>query len=174
MTHRNSTTYQTNFSWNDGSEEWLKTFCIGRTLNFPCGVSKVGDIRADIDPQVKPDIVADFFDPFKTFKEGEFDTVICDPPYKVYVSGKNRFRWENDIGRLAKKRVMFSTPLVRLKIVGNWKKSYYINEQGGALFLRVWQIFDRVDSLTNINVGVSLDSNKRNERGASDAPAPGE
>lgn len=37
--------YQVNWSWNKDVDKWLRKISIGRTLNFPCGMSKVGDVK---------------------------------------------------------------------------------------------------------------------------------
>ena len=80
-------TYQVNWSWNkDIDFLLLKKFKDKTILNFPCGRSKIGT-RADIDPSVNPDIIADLFN--FDFKPNSFDVVICDPPFKYY----NRFKW---------------------------------------------------------------------------------
>lgn len=131
--------YQANWSWDRETDYWLSKMCIGKTLNFPCGMSKVGDVRADIDKSVNPDVIADLNNPFKTFKRFEFDTVICDPPFSMF----NKHKWYIRLKDLAKKRVIFCTPLFAIKYGGDWKKEYFISEQPSRFFIRVWQIFDR-------------------------------
>lgn len=144
MTFERIQTYQPNWSWNRHTERWLSSMCLGKTLNFPCGQSKIGDVRADIDKSVNPDIIADLKQPLKTFKRLEFDTVICDPPFSMY----NKHKWYIQLQDLAKKRIIYATPMFRVYLPkGLWKKSYFITEQNGNFFIRLWQIFDRkIDS----------------------------
>lgn len=132
--------YQVNWSWDRHTDRWLKSMCIGRTLNFPCGMSRVGDIRADLDKTTKPDVIADLLHPFLTFKRCQFDTVICDPPFEMFVKRK----WIPPISDLARKRLILSTPNYRILLKrAIWKKQYYITEQSSTFFIRHWQIFDR-------------------------------
>ncbi len=133
--------YQVNWSWNKDTERWLESMSKGRTLNFPCGMSQVGDVRADLDKKVNPDIIADLKDPYKTFKRHEFDTVICDAPFSMF----NKHKWYIQLQDLAKKRVIFCTPLFAIRLGKGWKKHYHITEQAGMFFIRIWQIFDRLD-----------------------------
>ena len=111
----------------------------GYTLNLPCGKSLVGNVRADIDPQFRPDVVCDLRRP--PFKPGSFDTVICDPPFSLY----NRFAWAWTIIRLARRKAMFSCPPVRMNFGKRWEKEWWIIEgwKGwtGARYVRMWQVF---------------------------------
>ena len=133
--------YQANWSWGEVTDKWLQSLCIGQTLNFPCGMSQVGNIRADIDPTVKPDIIADLREPQKHFKPLTFDTVLCDPPYSMY----NKFLWITKLSELTRKRIIMATPLVSLYLgKKNWKKTIYIVDQGKKFF-RVFQVFDRLN-----------------------------
>ena len=53
----------------------------GYTLNCPCGDSKLGDVRADLDP-IQSNI--DKVDMHKLpYPDNTFDTVIQDPPWKI-------------------------------------------------------------------------------------------
>ena len=132
--------YQPNWSWDDRTEDWLRAQCIGRTLNFPCGKSQVGDVRADADPSLEPDVIADLYKPYDKFERGEFDTVVCDPPFSYY----NRQRWIAPLSQLARKRFILSSPMnISLKR-GVWKKSLYVTIERGKFFIRVWFIFDRI------------------------------
>ena len=67
-------TYRLNFSWDKDTEDWLRHQKKGSTLNICCGMSRVGDIRADLDKTVDPDIVCDVHYP--PFRANSFDTVI--------------------------------------------------------------------------------------------------
>jgi hypothetical protein len=137
--------YQVNWSWDRDTHKWLRSMCIGRTLNFPCGMSLLGDVRADLDETTKPDIIADLQKPFMNFKKGEFDTVICDPPFSMY----SKRKWINRIADLARKRLILSTPNYAIYLKKSiWKKQYYITEQKTGMFMiRHFQIFDRTNEL---------------------------
>lgn len=145
--------YRVNWSWDRHTEKWLRTMCIGKTLNFPCGKSYLGDVRADLDESVNPDVMADLLKPFDSFKRGEFDTVICDPPFEMFVKRK----WIPPISDLARKRLILSTPNYRIMLKkAIWEKQYYITEQSSTFFIRHWQVFDRkVQQISNLEVDVS-------------------
>lgn len=135
-------TYKTEYSWNMQTEYWLKTKTIGFALNFPCGKSNVGNVRCDIDRRVSPDIIASYTNP--PFKARSFDTVICDPIFKDYYRFPRVFI--NEMAKLARKRLIFSSPLVRIspkrKCFSNYVKSMVITDEK-TLQLRLWQIFDK-------------------------------
>jgi hypothetical protein len=144
-------TFKPNWEWDRNTEEWLKSICIGYTLNFPCGNSYIGDVRADIDPNVKPDVIANLKDPFKTFKKLQFDTVVCDPPFEYY----NKLGWVHNLSKLARKRLILFTPAIPIFLNKSvWKKSYYILEsrKGRIGFMRIVQVFDRM-ALLEIDQG---------------------
>ena len=137
--------YQPNWSWDDHIEARLKKLCIGRTLNFPCGMSQIGDVRADIDPNTNPDVIADIMKPFETFKKFEFDTVLCDPPFKYF----NKTGWVHEISKLAKKRVIFCSPNVAIHLKNRvWRKEYLICEKKAVFFfIKIFQIFTRSNKM---------------------------
>lgn len=140
--------YQPNWSWNDDTDKWLKNMCVGYTLNFPCGMSKVGDVRADLDPTTNPDFLLDLTQP-KTwgFQRGQFDTIICDPPFNM-LSDFSRNKFIHVFSDLARKRIIFSLPLVDIKISSRiWNSTYYITKQSSAFFIRLWQVLDRINSV---------------------------
>lgn len=69
--------------WHDPKKVNLlvKKFITGYSLNLPCGMSKLCSIRADIDQNVKPDVVTDMYNP--NFSNNLFDTIYCDPPWNI-------------------------------------------------------------------------------------------
>jgi len=131
--------YQVNWSWNKKTDKWLQKMCIGRTLNFPCGMSKVGDVRADLDPSVKPDVIADLLNPIKwPWKRLEFDTVVCDPPFSFY----SKFKWIFRLRDLTKRRIILSTPAMDIRLGKQWKREIWATSQCTIhTILRLWQIF---------------------------------
>lgn len=141
--------YLAKWSWNQHTEKVIRSLCIGETLNFPCGASRIGNVRADIDPKVSPDIIADLRRPFEHFKKAQFDTVLCDPPFSFF----GRLAWIMPLADLCRRRLILCTPLVDVKLSRKyWRKSYFITEEG-RIMLRVWQVFDK-NELSFVN-GVS-------------------
>lgn len=67
--------------WESELEELIKQKMNGYTLNVPCGTSKLGNVRVDLDPQHNPDYIADMRK--LPFENNTFDTVISDPPWNL-------------------------------------------------------------------------------------------
>lgn len=113
----------------DYFDYWLDNFTKdGRTLNVCCGTSKIGDVRLDtaktIPVKIKNEIVliptarteyGDMFD-LTMFRDNEFDYVYCDPLFKFYTSGENRFRWQFELFRLSKKALITRRPKVTVNM----------------------------------------------------------
>ena len=135
-------TYRLNFSWDKDTEDWLRHQKKGSTLNICCGMSRVGDIRADLDRTIDPDIVCDVHYP--PFRANSFDTVICDPPFSIY----NRFRWLHGLARLVRYRLILSNPSTVINLRrGRWTKTLYATESASGKwtrFLRLWTFFDKI------------------------------
>jgi len=138
--------YQAKWHWSKEEEQLVKSLCIGYTLNFPCGTSQIGDIRADKDKSVNPDVVADLRAPEFHFKKQQFDTVVCDPPFSFYALDKIPY-WIYGIMDLAKKRVIFRAPLVNLQLPKkNWKRDYFITIVPSALSLNMFHVYTFTNS----------------------------
>ena len=76
--------------WNDKVSDFVKERVKGYSLNICAGLSKIGDVRVDLDPQDRSVIKGDFKK--LKFKDNTFDTVISDPPGKlVTMIGGNLF-----------------------------------------------------------------------------------
>jgi len=75
--------------------QWLKDivkeYLKPKSLNLCCGMSKFGDVRVDIDPKVKPDVVADMWDINKMFDRASFDSIYCDPVWEA-IPIKKRYK----------------------------------------------------------------------------------
>ena len=67
--------------WNNSVEEFVKSRMAGHTLNACAGLSTLGDVKLDLDPQDKSIIKGDMRD--LPFANNTFDTVIQDPPWKI-------------------------------------------------------------------------------------------
>lgn len=125
------------WSWDEGTEEWIKGMLIGYSLHLCCGNSKIGDVRMDILKRLKPDIVGDLF--HLPFRPLSFDTVLVDPPFNYYF----KVGWCYTVSDLARKRVIFSTPTTILRLKPSvWDKKVYAIDDG-KMFMRIFQIFDR-------------------------------
>ena len=67
--------------WNDKVSDFVKERVKGYSLNICAGLSKIGDVRVDLDPEDRSVIKGDFKK--LKFKDNTFDTVISDPPWKI-------------------------------------------------------------------------------------------
>jgi len=128
---------KSNWSWGDTMDKKLirKTRPYF-TLNFPCGRSKAGDIRADIDKEHKPDVIADLKNP--PFKPGSFEVLICDPPYSMF----NRFKWLLPLKDLCTKFMILSTPKL-CPIFKGFKRVVWYSVANDKLFLRPWILYSK-------------------------------
>lgn len=68
--------------WRFSEESLIHRLLKGRVLHVCCGRSQVGDIRVDLDPDLRPDVVADMF--YLPFRRGFFDTAVMDPPWEQW------------------------------------------------------------------------------------------
>ena len=71
------------FMWEDEIEDFVKERMKGYTLNVPCGTSKLGDIRLDVDPKMSMREAFNFFKDKIPYPKNTFDTVISDPPWHI-------------------------------------------------------------------------------------------
>lgn len=113
---------------------------VGSMLNFPCGQSTLGDLRADIDPSVNPDIIADIEDP--PFADESFDTVYCDPPYSMHAFDRNQ--WALRLWDIAAERLILQTT-TQVYRFPNAKRQIYLADRRGTMVMQVIQVFDRRD-----------------------------
>lgn len=68
-------------TWEKEVSEFIASRFQGYSLNVPCGSSKLGSIRLDIDPAVAPDKVADMNK--LPFPDCVFDVGVQDLPWKL-------------------------------------------------------------------------------------------
>jgi len=69
--------------WPDSVERFIREKVPdGRTLNAPCGQSRIGDVLVDAEPQSEEVIEGDMYELTEQFGECSFDCVISDPPWK--------------------------------------------------------------------------------------------
>lgn len=129
-------------------QRWLeRELFVGETLNFPCGQSQVGDVRADIDPDNDPDVIADLLEPLEAFSTREFDTVYCDPPFSLYGYRDGVF-WPKELYQIADKRLILQTPKNRVVLSGAEKQWRICEPKPGSpsTGVMLFQVFDRPDS----------------------------
>lgn len=131
--------------WGDpvGVKRWLRDHMFkGEVLNFPCGGSEIGDVRADLDREHDPDLVADLHN--LPFQEQSFDTVYCDPPYHFY--GGEQYYFINPLWDLCRERLIFQTNKVTIRVKGADKSIYTLETKGHNPTLLIFQVFDRPDT----------------------------
>jgi len=108
--------------WPEAVESFLQTLLVGRTLHVCCGKSLLGDVRLDIDPLNGPDLLCDASDMRGVVGDGEFDTVLCDPPYN------GKFQWNHDLlselARVASLRIVFQHWFIPANMNGGYKKAF--------------------------------------------------
>jgi len=71
------------FLWEKEIEDFVKKHIKGYSLNVPCGKSKLGDERLDIDPNLSMREAYDMFKNKLPYGDSVFDTIISDPPWKM-------------------------------------------------------------------------------------------
>jgi len=71
------------FRWEKEIEDFIEERIRGYSLNIPCGKSKLGDEKLDIDSKLSMREAYNFFKDKIPFDDNTFDTVISDPPWKM-------------------------------------------------------------------------------------------
>lgn len=134
--------------WPESIEVFLPSLFVGRTLHVCCGKSMLGDVRLDLDPGNYPDIICDAANMRGVIGDGEFDTVLCDPPYN------GKFQWNHslleELARVASRRIVFQHWFIPANKDGRYKKAhrFHLSEtyvwQGQAYFGRaqIISVFD--------------------------------
>jgi hypothetical protein len=113
---------------------FLSREMVGRTLNVCSGTDRSGHVRVDVAMTMRPDILADVH--FLPFTSKAFDTVICDPPFKMF----SRLRWLTELRRLAKRKVIVCTPNVLIRLGHGWTRKIWCID-AHSMFMRIWQSF---------------------------------
>ena len=73
--------FKKSMTWEEDVSAFIASRLQGYSLNIPCGSSKLGSVRLDIDPTVSPDKVADMNK--LPFPDCVFDSGVQDPPWKL-------------------------------------------------------------------------------------------
>ncbi len=129
--------FKINWTWGSKTELWTKHMLKNRTiLNIPCGKSQVGNIRADIDPTIKPDLVCDIH--ALPFRPQSFDAVLCDPPFSLY----NKWKWVNRLSHIAKRNLLLSIP-ASIPYLKGFKKELYATIHKSNFFVRYWVFYTK-------------------------------
>lgn len=114
---------------------------VGSVLHVPCGTSDVGDVTVDICTQA--DVRADFNQ--LPFRSKSFDTVLSDPPW---INPKNwDMRWTNELGRIAKKKIVVRSGSFFYTIARPWKlkRSWFVVKHGTSV-INMWYVWELEDS----------------------------
>jgi len=81
MVVRSKYLYKKNWHQPQIVTDLVKKYLKSPSLNICCGISELGDLKADISLDVGAEILVDAF---KTpFKYNSFQTVYCDPPWNL-------------------------------------------------------------------------------------------
>lgn len=106
--------------WPESIESFLVGLLIGRTLHVCCGKSRLGNVRLDMYEE-SADIRCDAADMRGYVADGEFDTVLCDPPYN------GKFQWNHnllsELARVASVRIVFQHWFIPATHRGLYKKA---------------------------------------------------
>lgn len=130
--------------WADSGDttKWVRQNLLkGEVLNFPCGSSQLGDVRADIDPEVNPNLIADIQN--NPFDDESFDTVYCDPPYSMHAFDK--VQWALDLWDIARDRLILQTTTEVYRFNNSTRRVYLADKRQSRCF-QVFQVFDRENS----------------------------
>jgi hypothetical protein len=111
----------TKLLWPAQVERKIESLLVGRSLHICCGLSLLGDVRLDLNPDVSPDFVHDASNMKDLFEDDSFDTVFADPPYN------GKFQWNHDLlselSRIASKRIIFQHWVIPVNARGRYKKA---------------------------------------------------
>lgn len=126
--------YHPEYIHADYLEYYLEDFTKdGTLLNMCCGDSKLGDIRSDINKKSNRNTNIDLFKVLEHYEEESFDYVYCDPPFRFYTAGPNRFRWQFDLFKLCKIALITRRPKVTVNMPSKYH-DYVIAEDSRPSF----------------------------------------
>lgn len=135
--------------WPEEVEEFIQTLLIPTSLHLCCGKSKLGDVRVDLhEPTADINLDATH----TGFADGQFESVLCDPPYN------GQFQWNHDllseISRIAQQRIIFQHWFIPADPNGQWKKWHRFKLSAAYIWqprtyfgrVQVISVFDAVDA----------------------------
>lgn len=136
--------------WSESIEDVLDSLLVGYSLHACCGLSKLGNVRLDLDENNNPDVICDASN--MPFSDNSFDTILCDPPYN------GKFQWNHDLlselARIARERIIFQHWFIPANKFGLYKKAqekFQLTQvyvwQGQAYFGRaqIVSVFDKIE-----------------------------
>ena len=92
---------QPKWVFNDNLKRWFSERAYGETLHLCCGRTHFDfAVNVDIDLNARLDLRADMFN--LPFRSDVFDTIICDPPYRLAIH--KRAAWTREMYRVIRKR----------------------------------------------------------------------
>jgi Double zinc ribbon/Methyltransferase domain len=78
---KGKTRLESSWVWNGSVADFVRRRIRGRSLNVCAGLSELGDVKVDLDPKDRKAIRGDVSN--LPFPDNSFDTVICDPPWRI-------------------------------------------------------------------------------------------
>lgn len=133
--------------WPEEVTEVLSSLLIADSLHVCAGLSSLGDVRFDRDPNNNPDVIGDAAK--LPFTDCSFASVLCDPPYN------GQFQWNHDLlrelSRVASMRIIFQHWFIPADPEGLWKKWHKFSLSQ----VYVWQprtYFGRVQAISVFDV----------------------
>jgi len=131
---------QPNWVWWDKEAEIYERLTKSPCLHVCSGKSDLGDVRIDLDPTLKPNIVADMN--MLPIRDRMFESAIIDPPY-YYKAQRDAMRYLYELKRVARKvilihkglplitgmkllglRIIKQIPGIQVKIVSIWENDW--------------------------------------------------
>jgi hypothetical protein len=130
--------------WRDGRavDRWIRDMAQGTLLNWPCGQSPIGDIRADIDPAVGPDVYADLRDP--PFDPRSVGTGYIDPPYSMCAFDEI-LQWLPKVWDCIDRRLILNSTPIMVSLDGAELEVYH-EHRPGTPHLPTFHVWTRQDT----------------------------
>ena len=104
--------------WPEAVERVLADYLLTPSLHVCSGLSKLGDVRLDLNVDVKPNIISDAA--LLPFRDNTFKSVLCDPPYN------SKLQWNHDLlgelARVASHRIIFQHWYCPVDKLGRYRK----------------------------------------------------
>lgn len=120
----------------------LEADCAGKSVLHLFGGRSTFGTRMDVDPIVRPDVIADAWLP--PFRKESFDVVILDPPYKHLNAGMKTSLFRA-AGWVARERVVWFSTIWMAGSGGLQPERAYMVRVGDSCFVRCLQYFRVVD-----------------------------
>ena len=106
--------------WPEEVESVLADLLIPRSLHVCAGLSRLGDVRLDANPEMRPDVLGDASN--LPFADRSFASVLADPPYN------GKFQWNHymlsELARVADQRIVFQHWFMPTNPDGQYKKMH--------------------------------------------------